>query len=59
MVLGMAASLGVCAAEPVWANDPNTLTDEEKQAGFELLFNGHDLRGWEPARTSLKLKDGP
>jgi hypothetical protein len=28
------------------ADDPNKLTDEEKKAGFELLFNGNDLEGW-------------
>ena len=26
---------------------PNALTDKEKSAGFELLFNGTDLKGWE------------
>jgi hypothetical protein len=25
---------------------PNSLTDEEKAAGFELLFNGENLDGW-------------
>ena len=29
------------------AETPNALTAEEKQAGFELLFNGRDLGGWE------------
>jgi hypothetical protein len=29
------------------AQAPNTLTDAEKNAGFELLFNGKDLTGWE------------
>ncbi len=26
---------------------PNTLTSEERAAGFKLLFNGKDLSGWE------------
>ncbi len=34
----------VCAAR---AENANELTAEEKQAGFELLFNGRDLDGWE------------
>lgn len=34
-----------CTAALVEA--PNTLSAEEKQAGFELLFNGRDLKGWE------------
>lgn len=29
------------------AQSLNTLTEEEKKAGFELLFNGTDLAGWE------------
>lgn len=36
--------------------DLNTLTPEEKKAGFELLFNGHDLAGWDgdPALWSVQ-----
>lgn len=29
------------------ADKPNMLTAEEKKAGFELLFNGTDLKSWE------------
>ncbi len=29
------------------AADPNRLTPEEQQAGFQLLFNGKDLEGWQ------------
>jgi hypothetical protein len=43
----------------VSAADPNALTEEEKRAGFELLFNGHNLRGWGPAMTPWELEDGP
>jgi hypothetical protein len=32
---------------PVMGADPNSLTPEEKAAGFELLFNGRDLEGWQ------------
>ncbi|WP_204273749.1 3-keto-disaccharide hydrolase [Draconibacterium mangrovi] len=28
------------------AQELNTLTEAEKKAGWELLFNGHDLDGW-------------
>lgn len=59
LVLGTAAALVACGVGSVRAGAPNTLTDEEKRAGFELLFNGRDLHGWEPARGSSKLEDGP
>ncbi len=29
------------------AGNPNTLTTEEKEAGFVLIFNGQDLQGWQ------------
>ena len=29
-----------------WAQAPNELTPQEKQDGWQLLFNGHDLKGW-------------
>jgi len=37
------------------AQKPNTLTRQEKRAGFTLLFNGRDLTGWEgdPALWSV------
>lgn len=39
------------------ADNPNRLTDEEKQAGFELLFSGEDFRGWEQ-KGNWKIEDG-
>lgn len=33
-------------ALPLFAAEPNTLTPEEKAAGWKLLFNGKDLEGW-------------
>jgi Domain of Unknown Function (DUF1080)/Peptidase of plants and bacteria len=41
----------------------NTLTDEEKAAGWKLLFNGTDLAGWhnfkrEGVRPGWQVKDG-
>jgi len=41
----------------------NTLTDEEKAAGWKLLFNGTDLTGWhnfrrDDVRPGWKVQDG-
>jgi len=41
-----AISLVALFALPAVADDPNALTADEKQAGFELLFNGRDFDGW-------------
>jgi hypothetical protein len=38
---------GLLLAGLAAAQTPNSLTEEEKKAGFELLFNGKDLQGWE------------
>jgi len=38
--------------------DLNTLTPEEKKAGFELLFNGHDLAGWDGDPGLWSVQDG-
>lgn len=49
-------ALGAFLADPVLADDPNTLTEEERQAGFVRLFNGRDFRGWEPKHL-MGLRD--
>jgi hypothetical protein len=41
----------------------NTLTDQEKAAGWQLLFNGKDFTGWhnfksETVRSGWQVKDG-
>src|SRR5664279_3912754 len=44
-------------------SDINTLTDAEKSAGWQLLFNGQDFSGWhnfkrEGVRPGWQVKDG-
>ncbi len=52
------------AAAVVQAADPNKLTDDEKSAGWKLLFNGKDLSGWRtygkqaPPGPGWKVEDG-
>lgn len=38
------------------AADPNQLTEAEKEQGFQLLFNGQDLKGWEQS-GNWKVED--
>ena len=49
--------LGVTSAL-VAADKPNVLTDEEKKAGFELLFNGTDLTGWDGDPGFWRIENG-
>jgi hypothetical protein len=56
-LIGAASGLRAADAEP------NTLTAEEKAAGWKLLFNGKDLSGWhnfkkEGVRPGWQVKDG-
>ena len=42
---------------------PNTLSDSEKAAGWNLLFDGRDLNGWhnfkrDSVRPGWQVKDG-
>lgn len=53
------------ALHPVAAEEPglNTLTDAEKAAGWQLLFDGKDFHGWhnfksEGVRPGWQVKDG-
>src|SRR5262245_26284390 len=46
----------VLAAHAVLAAEPNTLTDEEKSAGWKLLFDGKSTAGW---RNYKKTDVGP
>ena len=45
MALLSACCLNVCLSPGVRAKD-NTLTEQEKATGWQLLFNGHDHTGW-------------
>jgi len=36
----------------------NTLTDQEKAEGFELLFNGKDMSGWVGGVAGYRVEDG-
>ncbi len=44
--LSMAAVVCVLFTGMAWAQEPNALTPQEKQDGWQLLFNGNDLKGW-------------
>jgi len=52
------------AALPLLADTPNTLTPEEKAAGWKLLFDGSSLQGWhgfqqkEPPTKGWHVEDG-
>jgi len=51
------------AAEAAAAAKFNTLTDEEKKAGWKLLFNGRNLDGWQTfkmdsARPGWQVRNG-
>jgi hypothetical protein len=61
---------GASSEAPPASRDPssdtaalNTLTDEEKEAGWKLLFDGESLRGWhtfrmDGVRPGWQVKDG-
>ncbi len=47
----------VIADEAASADNANRLTNDEQQAGFELLFDGSDLKNWKHA-GNWKVEDG-
>ena len=63
-ILPLLLALAIAStAQPAAAGDVNTLTAQEKAAGWQLLFNGQDLSGWhnfkkEGVRPGWQVKDG-
>lgn len=55
--LACLAGLFLLAAGGRAADEANTLTSTEKKAGFQLLFNGKDLNGWEQ-KGNWEVEDG-
>ena len=56
-LLFAASLMSVVFAGPTLAGDPNALTDEERKAGFEVLFNGRDLERWQESGNWV-IEDG-
>jgi len=50
----------LAAAAPAFAQEPNTLSDAEREAGVVLLFDGTSLDGWATSgnKESWKIQDG-
>ena len=46
LTLGTVTLLALTACHEPGGGDDNTLTDAEKSAGWQLLFNGKDFSGW-------------
>ncbi len=56
--LSLAALLTLLSTAALSAEEsPNALTADEKKQGFELLFDGHDLEGWQH-NGNWKVTDG-
>ena len=56
--LALAVSFALLVSAAVHAQNLNTLTDEEKNAGFVLLFDGKSLDGWDGEPNIWSVVDG-
>lgn len=50
-------SCGACATASAQSDTPNTLTPEEKRAGWILLFDGKSMQGWTDPRQKTPPGD--
>jgi hypothetical protein len=50
--------IALCATVLPAAESPNTLTKEEKAAGWKLLFDGKTMNGWQAPGDSWVIEDG-
>jgi hypothetical protein len=62
-LVGSLLLLAIGLAEAAYGQEPNTLTDEEKNAGWRLLFDGRTTTNWRGYKSktmpaSWKVKDG-
>ena len=62
-VLAIVCFMLLSAVGPAWAEDANTLTAQEKAAGWKLLFDGRSVNGWhgyksETMPASWKAENG-
>jgi hypothetical protein len=60
---GLLVSILSALSSPVRADEPNTLTEEEKATGWRLLFDGRTTTGWRGYRSetmpaSWKVENG-
>ena len=54
-LLTSALAATILALPLLAADQPNTLSEKEQAAGWQLLFNGKDLTGW----RAYKTPEGP
>ena len=47
----------VLATQQAFAQEPNRLTPAERQAGWQLLFDGHSMDGWQDPRRKIPPGD--
>ncbi len=58
ILLGLLLTFGTQLFAQQDQDAPNTLTPEEKQNGWQLLFNGKSLKGWKSWKTKKPVESG-